>query len=147
MVFRHSKCTMYTHYGILLILLVCVVLCRNYGFAEPITLQKAITLAVENNNTYKAALLKVEENRYKVRESWGMLWPQLSTDVAYTRQWYEAGFQSQIAGQYDVKIINGQIAVNPGAFYNSLQASRNSYIASEYEARSIKANTIITTLR
>lgn len=115
--------------------------------AQPLTLQQAITTAIQNNNTYKAALLKVEENRYKVRESWGMLWPQLSTDVAYTRQWYEAGFQSQIAGQYDVKIINGQIAVNPGAFYNSLQASRNGYIASEYEARSIKANTIITTLR
>jgi len=115
--------------------------------AQPLTLQQAITTAIQNNNTYKAALLKVEENRYKVRESWGMLWPQLSTDVAYTKQWYEAGFQSQIAGQYDVKIINGQIAVNPGAFYNSLQAARNGYIASEYEARSIKANTIITTLR
>lgn len=115
--------------------------------AQPLTLKQAIETAIQNNNTYKAALLKVEENRYKVRESWGMLWPQLSTDVAYTRQWYEAGFQSQIAGQYDVKIINGQIAVNPGAFYNSLQASRNGYIASEYEARSIKANTIITTLR
>lgn len=115
--------------------------------AQPLTLQQAIATAIENNNTYKAALLKVDENRYKVRESWGMLWPQLSTDVAYTRQWYEAGFQSQIAGQYDVKIISGQIAVNPGSLYNSLQASRNGYIASEYEARSIKANTIITTLR
>ncbi len=147
MVFRNSKCTMYTHCGILLIVMLYVVLYGNYGFAEPLTLQKAITLAIENNNTYKAALTKVEENRYKVRESWGMLWPQLSTDVAYTRQWYEAGFQSQIAGQYDVTIVGGQITINPGAFYNSLQASRNNYIASEYEARTIKVNTIITTLR
>jgi len=130
-----------------LIAVMIIIFSESLISAQPLTLQQAIATAIQHNNTYKAVLLKVEENRYKVRESWGMLWPQLSTDVAYTRQWYEAGFQAQIAGQYDVKIINGQIAVNPGAFYNSLQASRNGYIASEYEARSIKANTIITTLR
>ncbi len=131
----------------LVIAVMIIVFSVSQVHAQPLTLKDAIATAIQNNNTYKAALLKVEENRYKVRESWGMLWPQLSTDVAYTRQWYEAGFQSQIAGQYDVKIINGQIAVNPGALYNSLQASRNGYIASEYEARAIKAHTIITTMR
>lgn len=114
---------------------------------NPLTLKEAIDIAIKNNNTYKIALLKVEENRYKVRESWGMLWPKLSTDVSYTRQWYEAGFQSQIEGQYNVKIINGQISINPGTFYNTLQSSRNNFIASEHDARRVKADTTITTLR
>ncbi|MCX8125101.1 MAG: TolC family protein [Spirochaetes bacterium] len=146
--YQNKKKFIHTFIITVVVFNIVVLLCgTTYIVAQPLTLQQAIKLAIESNNTYKAALLKVEENRYKVRESWGMLWPQLSTDVAYTRQWYESGFQSQIAGQYDVKIISGQIAINPGAFYNSLQASRNGYIASEYEARSIKANTIITTLR
>lgn len=134
----------------IVILIVAMVVVYGYDAAmaqKPLTLREAITIAINNNNTYKAALLKVEENRYKVRENWGMLWPQLSTDVAYTRQWYESGFQAQIAGQYDVKIINGQISINPGVFYNSLQSSRNGFIASEYEARKIKTETIITTIQ
>jgi len=114
---------------------------------NPLTLKEAIDIALKNNNTYKVALLKVEENRYKVRESWGMLWPKLSTDVSYTRQWYEAGFQSQVEGQYNVKIINGEISINPGTFYNTLQSSRNNFIASEHDARRVKADTTVTTLR
>ncbi|MEW6526448.1 MAG: TolC family protein, partial [Spirochaetota bacterium] len=81
--------------GVLSFMTVVIIFSVSQVNAQPLTLQQAITTAIQNNNTYKAALLKVEENRYKVRESWGMLWPQLSTDVAYTRQWYEAGFQSQ----------------------------------------------------
>lgn len=140
---------LYNNIGII-ILIVAMVVTHGYDAAmaqKPLTLREAITIAINNNNTYKAALLKVEENRYKVRQTWGMLWPQLSTDVAYTQQWYESGFQALITGQYDVKIINGQISINPGAFYNNLQSSRYGFIASEHEARRLKAETIITTIQ
>jgi outer membrane protein len=114
---------------------------------ETLTLRQSINVSLQNNNSYKIAIEKVKENRYRVRETWGALWPELSTDVAYTRQDAEAGLSSRVAGQYDIQYVNGKIAVNAGVFYHSLKASRKAYIVAENEVRKIKADTIINTIK
>lgn len=115
--------------------------------AENLTLRNAIRISLENNNGYLIALEQAEESRYRVHESWGALWPTLSTDFAYTRQDAEAGFSSRVAGQYDIRYVTGTISINPGVFYNTLQSSRKAYIVAEHEVRRVKAETIITTIK
>lgn len=115
--------------------------------AETLSLREAVRLAIENNNNYKISIEAVEESRQKVRESWGMLWPTLSTDVAYTRQGADAGFSSNIKANYDVKFINGQIAINPGVFYNSLLATRNAHIIAENNVRKQRSETVVRSIQ
>lgn len=112
-----------------------------------LALKDAVRLALENNNTYKISIEQVEESSLRVRETWGMLWPSFSTDAAYTRQWAESGMNSMIEGIYNITFINAEIAVNPGAFYNSLQASRNGHIISVNNVKTVKADTIIKTIQ
>ena len=76
-----------------------------------------------------------------------MLWPTLSTDVAYTRQGADAGFSSNIKANYDVKFINGQIAINPGVFYNSLLATRNAHIIAENNVRKQRSETVVRSIQ
>jgi len=114
---------------------------------EKLTLSKAIALAMKNNNSYKISLEKVNESSLRVRETWGMLWPSLATDVSYTRQGADAGMYSSVDGQYNVNFITGNLAVNPGAFYNSLQASRKGHIIAEHDVRRIKADTTVNTIK
>lgn len=115
--------------------------------AETLSLREAVRLAIENNNNYKISIEAVEESRQKVRESWGMLWPTLSTDIAYTRQGADAGFSSNIKANYDVKFINGQIAINPGVFYNSLLATRNAHIIAENNVRKQRSETVVRAIQ
>jgi len=115
--------------------------------AETISLREVVRLAIENNNSYKTSIEAVEESRFKVRESWGMLWPTLSTDVSYTRQGADAGFNANIDGRYDIKFINGQITLNPGVFYNTLQASRNAHIVAENNVRKVKGDTVVRAIQ
>lgn len=130
--------------------ILCMVVCaapwKIYA-AGKLSLEEAIGLSLKNNTGYRISFEKVKESRLKVRETWGMLWPQLSSDASYTRQWAEAGVNSQIEGQYDIKFINGQLTVNPGTFYHSLQASYRGRVAAENEVRTVKADTIITSIQ
>lgn len=114
---------------------------------ENLALKEAIRLSLENNNSYKISIEQVNESRLKVRETWGMLWPSLSTDAAYTRQWAESGVNSFIEGMYNITFVNAEIAVNPGVFYNSLQASRNGHIIAVNNVKKTKADTIIKTIQ
>ena len=130
--------------------ILCMAVCAapfDVYAAGKLALEEAIGLSLKNNTGYRISFEKVKESRMKVRETWGMLWPQLSSDASYTRQWAEAGFNSQIEGQYDIKFINGQLTVNPGTFYHSLQASYKGRVAAENEVRTVKADTIITTIQ
>ncbi len=124
-----------------------LILPANSTAGDKITLSDAIKLSLENNNTFKISLEQVNESRLKVREAWGMLWPSLSTDASYTRQWAEAGLYSMSDGQYDITFVNGEIAVNPGVFYNSLQASRNGHIETVNNVKTVKADTIVKTIQ
>ncbi len=115
--------------------------------AYGLTLQEAIRLALANNTTYRIAREKAHESSIKVKETWGQLWPSLSTDVSGTRMWAEKGINSLETGLYNIDFVKGTIAVNPGIFYNSLKDARESHIASVNEERSIKADTTIRTIQ
>ena len=128
-------------------ILVAVLTATPPAAADTLPLREVVRMAIENNNTYKTSIEAVEESRLKVRESWGMLWPTLSTDVSYTRQGADAGFNADIQGRYDVKYINGQITVNPGVFYNTLQASRNAHIIAENNVRKVRSETVVRAIQ
>jgi outer membrane protein len=119
----------------------------SFAQDDILTLKKAMEIALENNNTYAISLEKVNESRLKVVETWGMLWPSLSTDVSYTRQGADAGYSSSIKSMTNVTFINGELFVNPGVFYNSLQASRKFHVIAENEVRKVKLDTTILTIR
>lgn len=128
-------------------LLAAVLTAIPLAAADTLPLREVVRMAIQNNNTYKTSIEAVEESRLKVRESWGMLWPTLSTDVSYTRQGADAGFNADIQGRYDVKYINGQITVNPGVFYNTLQASRNAHIIAENNVRKVRSETVVRAIQ
>ncbi len=109
--------------------------------AGELGLRETVSLALEHSTRYRIAAEKSRESRLRVREAWGALWPSLSTDVSYTRQGADAGFNASIDGVYNVKFITGQLTVNPGVFYNTLQASRSSHVAAEHEVRRERAET------
>ena len=136
----------YTIKAFVIVLLTCAVPWNVFADGH-LSLENAIGISLKNNTGYRVSIEKVKESRLKVRETWGMLWPSLSTDVSYTRQWAESGFSSRIEGQYNISFINGQLTVNPGTFYHSLQASYKGRVAAENEVRKVKAETIITTIQ
>ena len=138
--------------GIMRGVAVAITICAFLAGTQPasagtLTLRDAIAESLSSNNALKISREKLRESRLQVRESWGMLWPELSSDVSLTRQWAESGINSSIDGQYDVKIVNGTLAVNPGAFYHGLMASRKGYIIAEKDVRRIKADTAIRTIK
>lgn len=112
-----------------------------------LTLQEAIRMALVNNTTYRIAQEKTHESSIKVRETWGQLWPTLSTDVSETRMWAEKGINAIQKGAYTIDFVKGSIAVNPGVFYNSLKEAREGHIASVSEERNIRADTTIHTIQ
>ncbi len=127
-----------------------VVSCILHGApaaGDTITLGKAVANAIDRNPAYKISLEKAAESRLKVRETWGKLWPDLSTDASYMRQGADEGLDSLTNGAYDIRFIRGSIAVNPGELYNSLQASRKGHVAAVTDARRVKADIIMRTIR
>ncbi len=116
------------------------------GANAPLDLGGAIGEAMKHNNALKIALEKSRESRARVREAWGMLWPELSTDVSYTAMRSDAGLNAEIAGVSDIRYVNGRFAVNPGLFYNSLQGSRAAHIAADNEVRRIRTDTVTKTI-
>ncbi len=109
--------------------------------AKIITIQEAVRIALENNIDYKIAELKLKGSDQKVNAVWGELFPVIESEASVTRQDAENGFMSLSDGQIDVKFVQMRFGINPGAFYNSLQLSRASYITSREEVRRIKNET------
>jgi outer membrane protein TolC len=115
--------------------------------AKSITVQEAVNIALENNHDYKISELKLKEADQKVNAVWGELFPVLESEAAMTRQNAENGFMSLSDGQLDVKFIQMRFGINPGTFYNSLQLSRKSYIASKEEVKRIKSETELQVIK
>ncbi len=111
------------------------------------SLEEAVTLSIRSNNQLLESIEKSRESGYRVRETWGMLWPELSTDVAVTRQGSQAGYAARIDGQYDIKIVNGKLAINPGVLYSSLRAARKGHIVAENDVRRVKSEVTVQCIR
>jgi outer membrane protein TolC len=114
---------------------------------DVLTLKGAVERALDRNTGYLIALEQARESKYKVRETWGMLWPSLSSDISVTFQDADEGMSSYTDGQYDITFINGQWQVNPGTFYHSLISSRKGHIMATLEARRVRADTVIQTIK
>jgi outer membrane protein len=112
-----------------------------------LSLREAMRISLENNNQYKIAQEKVNESRFRVRESWGKLWPDLSTGASMTRFGADKGVMSMSHGSYDVTFVKCAVAINPGAFYNSLRSTQDGHVIAVNDERRIKLDTIITTIR
>jgi len=106
--------------------------------AKSITVQEAVSIALSNNHDYKIAELRLKQADEKINAVWGELFPLLESEAAVTRQDAENGAMSLSDGQLDLKFVQMKFGVNPGIFYNSLQASRKSYIYSKEEVKRIK---------
>lgn len=131
-------------YSIFLLSLVTVMI-YSFSFAEneQIGLNDAILISLENNNRYKIAKERVREKDLKVREVWGELWPEFGSGASVTR-WDPAAGND---GQYNLQIIRGSLAVNPGGFYNRLESSREDKIITVNEERKIKADTTVNAIQ
>lgn len=60
--------------------------------------------------------------------------------------WAEEGMNASLKGQCDIKIICGQLSLNPGTFYHSLQSSYKNHGAAENDVCTIKVDTTIRTI-
>jgi outer membrane protein TolC len=117
---------------------------NNYALSEEvkkITVENAVSIALANNHDYKIAEFRLKEADEKINAVWGELFPVLESEAAVTKQYAEKGFMSLSDGQADVKFIQLRFGINPGIFYNSLQVSRELYLASREEVKRIKAET------
>ena len=134
-----------------IISILSIFICFNdYAFsaeAKSISVQEAVIIALANNHDYKIAELRMHEADEKVGSVWGELFPVLESEASLTRQDAENGFMSLSDGQIDVKFVQMRFGVNPGVFYNSLQASRQSYIASKEEVKRIKDETELQVIK
>jgi outer membrane protein len=117
------------------------------GTGGPLTLHGAIQLSLENNNRYKISQEKVNESKLRVREAWGRLWPDISTDATVVRFGADKGMESMTNGQYDIKFVKCSLAVNPGVFYNTLRASQDGRVIAENDQRKIREDTTIQTIK
>jgi outer membrane protein len=110
-------------------------------------LREAIKISLENNNSYKIAKEKVNESKLRVRESWGKLWPDISTGASMTRFGADKGIMTTSYGEYDITFVKCSVAINPGVFYNSLRASQDGHMIAAHDERRIKLDTTIMTIR
>ncbi len=109
--------------------------------AEPASLSvdDAVKIALQGNYDYKIAELRLRQAEENVNAVWGQLMPVLESEASVVRQYAENGSMSLSDGQSDIKFVQMKFGINPGIFYNSLQASRKSYSISKEEVRRIKS--------
>jgi len=115
--------------------------------AKSITVDEAVSIALENNHDYKIAELKLKESDEKVNAVWGELLPVFESEASMMRQHADKGFMSLSDGQYDIKFVQMRFGINPGYFYNSLKLSREVYIASKEEVKRIKSETELQVIK
>ncbi len=112
-----------------------------------VLIDDAVKYALDNNRDYRIARMKAREADEKVNAVWGQLMPSLESEASLTRQYAENGFMSLNDGQLDIKLVQIRFGINPGVFYNSLQASREAYIIAEEEMRRIRNDVIYSVIR
>lgn len=105
----------------------------------PLSVDDAVKIALQGNYDYKIAELRLRQAEENVNSVWGQLMPVLESEASKLSQYSENGPMSMSDGQTDIKFVQMKFGINPGIFYNSLQASRKSYAISKEEVRRIKS--------
>ncbi len=114
---------------------------------EEISLSVAMDIALANNHDHQVAVKNREIAREQLNQVWGNLNPIIETEASMSRQGAEHGFLSLSDGQYDIKIAQLKFGINPGVFYNSLQASRGGYKVATEEVRKVKSEIRISVIK
>ncbi|HPD79109.1 MAG TPA: TolC family protein [Spirochaetota bacterium] len=111
------------------------------AFADPLylSLDEALKIGLESNHDYKIAALKEKESKERVSKVWSELMPVVESEASITRQYGESGFLSLSDGEDSIKFVQLKFGINPGVFYNSLQAAEKSYIISKEDVRRIRS--------
>jgi outer membrane protein len=137
----------YISYTIFIIIFTIYIRTGNAEFSsnksltlEKLPLDRAVQIALQNNQDYKIALLKEKEANEKVDAAWGQLWPVLESEASAMRQYAESGIMSLSDGQNDIKFIQLKFGINPGIFYNSLMAARDASKTAREDVRRIKSS-------
>ncbi len=107
--------------------------------SEKISIDKAVKIALINNQDYKIASYQEKEAKEKVNAAWGQLMPILESEVSVLRQKAENGFMSLSNGENDIKFVQLKFGLNPGIFYNSLKLAKESLTAAREETRKTEA--------
>jgi len=129
------------------IILVFLIQRADTAELKRIPVEEAVKIALENNSDYKIAELKLKEADEKINAVWGELFPVLESEAAMTKQHAENGFMSLSDGQLDIKFVQLRFGVNPGIFYNSLQATRKAYTVSREELKRIRNETELDVIK
>lgn len=114
---------------------------------ETLGLREVIGRSLVNNSVLKMAREKERESRLKMRETWGKLWPELSSDFTYTRYGAEEGVSSLTDGVYDARFVKGTIAVNPGTLYHTLKENHELHVIAVNEVRRVEVDAITQTIK
>jgi outer membrane protein TolC len=107
---------------------------------EPVVLSidEALGIAMEGNSEYRIALRRVQEAEEEVNRAWSALMPELSSEAALIRQSAESGFMSLSDGQYSLKFLQLQLAVNPGVFYHTLEGADKTAALAREDLRRVR---------
>jgi len=108
------------------------------GAFRKISVEDAVRTALANNREYRIALSRLAQAKERVNGEWGKLFPVLESEASASRQYAESGMMSLSDGQYDIRLAQVRLGLNPGVFYNSLAASRAAYAAAREEVRRVK---------
>lgn len=115
--------------------------------AQPLALENAIAIALQNNPELIIAQQRSKQADEKIAQVWGMLYPALESEASAVRQHAENGFMSLSRGQYDLKFIQIKLGINPGNFYNSLTHSYSSYKHAKEEIKKIQSSVEHTVIK
>ena len=115
----------------------------SQGLDETLTLAECVESALLNSENFKIAHEKSVESGLKVRESWGGLWPDLSTGFSATRVSADKGMSSFNDGNMNFRLISGSLSINPGVFYETLKSARDERTSAVEGERKAKAETTV----
>lgn len=105
---------------------------------EKLSPADAIAKALQNNHDITIARLGESSAREDVNKAWKQLMPILESQAAVTRQGAESGYMSLSDGQYDLKVVQARVAINPGAFNSRLKLAVNSEVMAREKTRATR---------
>ncbi len=106
---------------------------------KKITVDEAVAIALKRNHDYVIAVQRRAIAKEKINSVWSQLMPVIESEASLTRQRAENGQMSLSDGQNDIRFVQLRFGINPGVFYNSLKASRDSYKAACQEVRRLRS--------
>jgi outer membrane protein TolC len=132
---------------VIVILSLCLIIAARPASAgegdtrqEPVVLSidEAVRIAMDGNSEYRIALRRVQEAEEEENRAWSALMPELSSEAALMRQSADSGFMSLSDGQYSLKFLQLQLAVNPGVFYHTLESAHKTAALAREDLRRVK---------